>query len=155
MGNLNSEVAAIDQSAASLSQAGTQSIEQLQERRTAMDSLAETFTTRADEIDERMRGFAQSIADTINTTERKLLDARAQMEQTLSGSGDQVNSALSTATAELTGRLGDFREAAGAETEKASDILRQTQATMILEMQQALEEATRRFTETASSMMPK
>jgi hypothetical protein len=38
------------------------------------------------------------------------------------------------------------------ETERASDTLRQTQATMILEMQQALEEATRRFSETASSM---
>jgi hypothetical protein len=152
MGNLNSEVAAIDQSAASLSQAGTQSIEQLQERRSAMDALAETFTTRADEIDERMRGFAQSIADTINTTERRLLDARAQMEEILSGSGNQVNAALGSATTELESRLGDFREAAGAETEKASDVLRQTQQTMILEMQQALEEATRRFNETAAAM---
>jgi hypothetical protein len=152
LGNINSEVAAIDQAAASLNQAGTQSLTQLEERRTAMDALSQSFTTRADEIDERMRGFAQSIADTINATERRLLDARAQMESILAGSGDQVNSALSTATSELTSRLGDFREAAGAETEKASDVLRQTQATMILEMQQALEEATRRFTETATAM---
>ena len=54
--------------------------------------------------------------------------------------------------AELTGRLGDFREAAGSETEKASDLLRQTQQAMILEMQQALEEATQRFNETATAM---
>src|SRR6185437_14546133 len=135
-----------------LSQAGATSLDQLQERRSAMDALAETFTTRADEIDERMRGFAQSIADTINGTERRLLDARARMEELLSGSGDQVNSALGTATTELESRLGDFREAASTETEKASDVLRQTQQTMILEMQQALEEATQRFNETAAAM---
>ncbi len=152
VGNLNTEIAAIEQSASTLNTAGTQSLGQLEERRTAMDALAESFTTRADEIDQRMRGFAQSIADTVNATERKLLDARAQMETILSGSGEQVNTALGDATAELTSRLGDFRQAASSETEKASDVLRQTQQTMILEMQQALEEATRRFTETAASM---
>jgi hypothetical protein len=52
----------------------------------------------------------------------------------------------------VTERLAEFRSAAESETEKASDSLRQTQATMILEMQQALEEATRRFNETASAM---
>ena len=52
----------------------------LDERRTAMDALAQSFTSRADEIDERMRGFAQSIADTVNETEQRLLDARESME---------------------------------------------------------------------------
>ena len=91
LSNLNSEVAAIDQSANTLTQAGSTSLGQLEERRSAMDALSQTFTTRADEIDERMRGFAQSIADTVNGTERRLLDARAQMESILAGSGDQVN----------------------------------------------------------------
>ncbi|MDO8360224.1 MAG: hypothetical protein Q7T08_09305, partial [Devosia sp.] len=163
LGNLNTEVHAIDQSAASLNQAGSQSLEQLEERRSAMDALAQSFTTRADEIDERMRGFAQTIATAVNETERRLLDARAQMESILSTTGGQVETALSSATdqvsdalsstsSEVAAQLVQFREAAGSETEKASDVLRQTQATMILEMQQALEEATRRFNETAAAM---
>ena len=52
----------------------------LDERRGAMDALAASFTARADDIDGRMRGFAQSIADTVNDTERRLLTARKSME---------------------------------------------------------------------------
>src|SRR6185312_3790712 len=75
LGNINTEVAAIDQAATNLSSAGTQSLDQLESRRASMDALAQSFTTRADEIDERMRGFAQTIADAVNGTERRLLDA--------------------------------------------------------------------------------
>jgi hypothetical protein len=56
----------------------------LDERRGAMDALAQSFTARADDIDERMRGFAQSIADTVNDTEHRLLTARKSMEELLS-----------------------------------------------------------------------
>jgi len=88
-----------------------------------------------------MRGFAQTIADSVNDTERRLLDTRGQIEEVLSASASEVAS-----------HLANFSTSATSETEKASDTLRQTQATMILEMQQALEEATRRFTETADTM---
>ena len=88
-----------------------------------------------------MRGFASTIADTVNDTERRLLETRSQIEEVLSNSAGDVST-----------HLAGFSQAATAETEKASDTLRQTQATMILEMQQALEEATRRFNETADSM---
>ncbi|MEP7241626.1 MAG: hypothetical protein ABI697_12135, partial [Devosia sp.] len=141
MNSLRNEVSAIDQSASALSDAGGQSLGMLEERRAAMDALAQSFTARADEIDERMRGFAETIANTVNDTERRLLDTRSQIEEVLS------NSAGDVAT-----HLAGFSQSATAETEKASDVLRQTQATMILEMQQALEEATRRFNETAISL---
>ena len=141
MQSLNTEVSAIDRSAAALADAGSQSLDTLEERRAAMDTLAQSFAARADEIDERMRGFAQTIADTVNETERRLLDTRSRIEDVLSSSATDVSSHLS-----------NFSQAATAETEKASDTLRQTQATMILEMQQALEEATRRFNETADAM---
>ncbi|MBL8595766.1 MAG: hypothetical protein JNK01_24005, partial [Devosia sp.] len=45
-----------------------------------------------------------------------------------------------------------FTDTASNESQRAADALRQTQATMILEMQQALEAATQRFNETASAM---
>ncbi|MEQ1900787.1 MAG: hypothetical protein ABL866_08645 [Devosia sp.] len=141
LGNLNTEAGAIDQAATNLNSASAQSLGLLEDRRSAMDALAQSFTARADEIDDRMRTFAQSIADAVNETERRLLDARSGMEDVLAGTGDQV-----------VARLAEFRTSAGAETEKASDVLRHTQQTMILEMQQALEEATRRFNETAAAM---
>jgi hypothetical protein len=49
-------------------------------------------------------------------------------------------------------QLGDFTDTASNESQRAADIVRQTQATMILEMQQALEAATQRFNETAEAM---
>ncbi|MEQ1699538.1 MAG: hypothetical protein ABMA25_05475, partial [Ilumatobacteraceae bacterium] len=106
MGSLHSEVAVIDQSAAALNQAGTQSIEALEARGAAMDILAQSFATRADEIDGRMRTFAQTIADSVNETERRLIDARAQMESIVSGSSQQVEAALAVQH-ETGGTFGD------------------------------------------------
>jgi len=284
LGNLNVEAASIDRAADGLNSASATTLTMLDERRGAMDALASSFTARADDIDERMRGFAQSIADTINETEHRLLTARRSMEELLattttsvsetmentSGSinlalsettgqlqavltdaAEQVQSALSStssriesvvgaATSQLqnalgettnhleaalgettsrvetvlgattsqletalgrttsrvesvlgettsrvetalsattvqmegvltqstnlletalsstsskvTGQLGQFTTAANSESERAADALRQTQTTLILEMQQALEEATKRFNETAQAM---
>ena len=59
-----------------------------------MDALAQSFTARADEIDERMRGFAQSIADTVNDTEQRLLDARKSMEELLASTTSTVAETL-------------------------------------------------------------
>src|SRR5690606_9305202 len=183
------------------------SLQTLEERRNAMDALATSFTARADDIDTRMRTFADSIAETVNETERRLVSARRTMEELLSTStssvnealdttatsinttlaqttehlqtvlnnaAEQVQSALSSTTGDVEKKLGEaaamlenalggaseriagqleaFTGTASSESEKASDALRQTQQTMILEMQQALAEATRRFNETAEAM---
>ena len=273
LGNLNAEASSIDKAAEGLNTASNFTLGLLDERRGAMDALATSFTARADDIDERMRGFAQSIADTVNDTERRLLTARktmeemletttttvaetleqtsgsiniamnettgqlhnvltstaeqvqtalsgttAQVEQVLSGTTARLEGALSDTTAKLEGaldqttakletvlndtttrvqsaledttgrvqtalssstqqmqgalsqttnlleaalgstsekvstQLGQFTSAASAESDRAADALRQTQQTMILEMQQALEEATQRFNETATAM---
>jgi len=115
MGRLNAEVAAIDQSASALNNAGSQSLDALEERRAAMDALAQSFTARADEIDGRMRTFAQTIADSVNAAERSLLDTRAQMENLLTNSGEQVNEALVASANNVSQRLADLRAAAEAE----------------------------------------
>ena len=91
-----------------------QSLDTLEERRAAMDALAQSFTARADEIDERMRGFAQTIADTVNDTERRLLDARApDRGQSLVQLGDRRTSRShldATSSASAIPRRGRDRE---------------------------------------------
>src|SRR5690606_26667764 len=72
LGNLNAEAQSIDKAAEHLNSSSELALSTLDERRGAMDALAESFTARADDIGERMRGFAQSIADTVNDTERRL-----------------------------------------------------------------------------------
>jgi hypothetical protein len=103
-----------------------------------------------------------------------LVRTTAQLEEVLSSSTDKVHTvlgsttgeveamlgkttnlleeALGTTTQKVAGQLSTFTDTAGSESQKAADALRQTQATMILEMQSALEEATRRFNETAAAM---
>ncbi len=76
LGNLNAEAQSVDRAAENLNSVSTTTLATLDERRGAMDALAASFANRADDIDERMRGFAQSIADTVNDTERRLIGAR-------------------------------------------------------------------------------
>jgi ABC-type transporter Mla subunit MlaD len=83
LGNLGAEARSIDKAAENLNSTSSFTLGMLDERRNAMDQLAGSFASRADEIDMRMRGFAQSIADTVNETEERLGVARMSMEQLL------------------------------------------------------------------------
>jgi hypothetical protein len=74
------------------------------------------------------------------------------MESALNNTTNLLETALGTTSERVAGQLGEFTSTAGSESQRAADLLRQTQQTMILEMQQALEEATQRFTETATAM---
>jgi len=106
-----------------------------------MDALAAGFTARADDIDNRLRSFAQSIADTVNETERRLTVARKAMDDALASTTDAV-----------TGSLEGLSQIASTEGERTGKSLQHTQEAMLVEMQQALSDATRRFNETAKSM---
>jgi hypothetical protein len=63
-----------------------------------------------------------------------------------------MQDALDATASEVAARLGDFRETAGTESKHADEVLRATQQTLIAEMQRAMEEATRRFNDTAAAM---
>tara|TARA_R100000365_G_scaffold3323_1_gene10757 strand:- start:3648 stop:4835 length:1188 start_codon:yes stop_codon:yes gene_type:complete len=106
-----------------------------------MESLAEGFAARTDEIDNRLRGFAQSIAETVNQTERRLIAARKAMEDALASTSDAVTGQIST--------IGDL---ASGEGQRASDALRQTQADLLADIERAYADATRRFGDTADAM---
>ncbi|MBU1176551.1 MAG: hypothetical protein KKH72_14200 [Alphaproteobacteria bacterium] len=141
IGSLDSQAINIDRAANSLTQAGNFSIDTLENRRGAMEALAESFTARADEIDERMRTFAHSIAETVSETEQRLVAARRAME----------NALASTASA-VTEGIENFSMSADSQSRRANQILGDAQQTMLSEMQATLDEATRRFNETASAM---
>jgi flagellar motor protein MotB len=74
------------------------------------------------------------------------------MQGALTQTTNLLEAALGTTSEKVSSQLGQFTSTASAESDRAADALRQTQATMILEMQQALEEATQRFNETATAM---
>ncbi len=141
VGKLDGETASIDRAAQNLAHASDASMDAVEARREAMDALAAGFTARADDIDNRLRTFAQSIADTVADTEQRLLVARTAMDEALSSTTDMV-----------TEKLQGLAEMAGAEGQRTSAALGQTQEAMLAEMQQALADATRRFNETAQSM---
>lgn len=138
---LDNQTASIDTAAHALQDAGNFSIDTLENRRGAMEALAESFTARADEIDERMRSFAGSIADTVNETERRLIAARRAMEETLATTSETVSEGLES-----------FSSAATAESQRANNVLKQAQQALLAEIQTTLDEATRRFNDTAAAM---
>jgi hypothetical protein len=74
------------------------------------------------------------------------------MQGVLNETTNLLEAALSSTSEKVTGQLSQFTTAASSESDRAADALRQTQTTLILEMQQALEEATKRFNETADAM---
>jgi len=74
------------------------------------------------------------------------------MQSVLGKSTNLLEEALEGTSHRVATQLGSFTDTASNESQRAADALRQTQATMILEMQQALEAATQRFNETASAM---
>src|SRR5690606_36064734 len=77
----------------------------LEERRGAMDALSQSFAARADDSDGRMRLFAQSIADTVNDTERRLIGARRAMDDALSATTGTVVETLEQTTGTITGAI--------------------------------------------------
>lgn len=141
LGNLDTETANINNAADALTNAGNFTIDTLENRRGAMEALVSSFTERADEVDIRMRAFAQSISETVTSTEARLVDARRAMED-----------ALITTSSTVTGQLESITQSADAQGQRAGDQMRQTQQALVAEMQNALEDATRRFNETADSM---
>jgi len=98
LGQLDKEAKGIDEAAHNLSETNNFTLNSLESRRTAMDNLASSFAARADDIDGRMRNFAQSIADTVNDTERRLVGARRSMEETLGATTSSVEQALEQTT---------------------------------------------------------
>ena len=81
----------------------------------------------------------------MNTTSGALAD-------TINANANTVSDALRSATADVAARLADIRGTASSEGQRADEMLRQTQQSMVGEMQKALEEATKRFNETAAAM---
>src|SRR5690606_21839952 len=140
-GKLHDETEGFTAAAANLSEASNTTVSTLENRRGAMEALAEGFTARTDEIDGRLRAFAQSIADTVNQTERRLISARKAMEEALESTSDAVSGQITT--------IGDM---AMGEGQRASEALRQTQAELLADIERAYGDATRRFTDTADAM---
>jgi outer membrane biosynthesis protein TonB len=103
------------------------------------------LSTATGKVEEILETTSARFATTLTST-------TSEVANVLSNTGNLVTDALKASSSGVTERLAEFRTAAESETEKASDSLRQTQQTMILEMQQALEEATRRFNDTAAAM---
>src|SRR5690606_11700392 len=93
-----------------------------------------------------------ALSATADQVQQALNSSTGQMETALRQTPNLLESALGSTAEKVTAQLGEFTGTARSESEKAADVLRQTQATMILEMQQALEEATKRFNETAAAM---
>lgn len=98
LGRLEAEAAGITRASHSLETTSTTALDTLEERRGAMDALAQSFAARADDIDARMRMFAQNIADTVNDTERRLIAARRAMDEALAATSGSVNSAIEAST---------------------------------------------------------
>ncbi|MEO5806926.1 hypothetical protein [Devosia sp.] len=116
LGKLDAETVSIGSAAQALSNTGGFALETLEERRNAMDALASSFAARADDIDGRMRMFAQSIADTVNDTERRLIGARRAMDEALSATSSTVTDTLTATTTTIT-------DALNANADKVNDAL--------------------------------
>jgi len=141
LGGLDSETANINSAASALSSAGNLTIDTLENRRDAMEALVGSFTARADEIDERMRTFAHSIAGTVSDTEHRLVNARRMMEEALQSTVDSV-----------TGQIETLGETAGRQGQQTTAKVAELQQALIAEVQNAFETATERFSETALAM---
>src|SRR5690606_38752422 len=90
-----------------------------EERRIAIDALAQSSAVRAYYIHPRMRGDAQSIADTVNDTELRLLTARKTMEELLASTTSSVAETLENTT-------GSINTALSSSTEQLQQVLTST-----------------------------
>ncbi|MCB9994202.1 MAG: hypothetical protein H6873_11165 [Hyphomicrobiaceae bacterium] len=141
VGQLEVETRQVDASARNLSEAGQASLASVEMRRDAMDALARGFTDRTNEIDVQLREFAHSISTAVGETERRLVAARAAMDDALSATSQSVSQ-----------RLEELANVASHEGERTTDALRQTQQSLLNDMQRALADATSRFEQTADAM---
>ncbi|KRA45531.1 apolipoprotein A1/A4/E domain-containing protein [Devosia sp. Root635] len=105
LGRLDSEAANMSQASNALALTSDEALQTLEDRRTAMDSLAQSFASRADDIDGRMRLFAQSIADTVNDTERRLIGARRAMDEALTATTGSIAETIKSSTDSVTDAL--------------------------------------------------
>ena len=141
LNELSAQTTNINEASSNLDETGKTTIDNLKDRQKAMNELATSFTLRADEIDERMHSFAQNIATTVNETEERLSIAKKAMEETINAS-----------TISVASRLDKFADTADQQGQIANEKLKRTQEILVSEMNAALQDATDRFSETASAM---
>src|SRR5690606_34081375 len=131
--------------------------EQVQSALTATtDQVQTVLTSTTDQMHGALTASTGEMEAAIAATQERLQTALGktteQMESVLGKSTNLLEEALESTSQRVSTQLGSFTSTAGNESQRAADALRQTQATMILEMQQALEPDTQRFNETAAAM---
>ncbi|MDR3471926.1 MAG: hypothetical protein P4M09_09590 [Devosia sp.] len=107
--------------------------------------VGEALSNTADRVSTALELTTGNVTNVMNTTSGALADA-------INANTHTVVDALKATTADVAARLADIRGTATTEGSRADELLRQTQQAMIGEMQRALEDATRRFNETAAAM---
>ncbi|MDB5561370.1 MAG: Kinesin-like protein [Hyphomicrobiales bacterium] len=147
IGTLSVEARTLDQASEHLSTASTTSLAALEERRGAMDALALSFTARADDIDSRMQFFAQSIAETVNDTERRLIETRRAMEEALASTSGSVTDALEATTEKVTGAIAASTSAATDAMTNTSEAVSDAIANNSDKVSNAMTSSTDRMTE--------
>jgi len=116
------------------------------------DLLSSTAGSVTDVLTTTTSTLADTIADSTQSVRGAIASNTGQLRQAVDQSTDIVRKALDETTEEVTGRLGDFRETADGESRRTNAALQDAQRRLIAEMQQAIEDATHRFGETARAM---
>lgn len=145
LGKLDAEAANMSQASNALALTSEDALQTLEDRRTAMDSLAQSFAARADDIDGRMRLFAQSIADTVNDTERRLIGARRAMDEALTATTGTIAETIKASTDSVT-------DALYATNERFTSTLQNNAGQVDQAVQRAADAAAAALSQTASSV---
>src|SRR5690606_31138868 len=145
LGRLDAEAANRSQASNALALTSEDALQTLEDRRTAMDSLAQSFASRADDIDGRMRLFAQSIADTVNDTERRLIGARRAMDEALTATTGTIAETIKASTDSVT-------DALYATNERFTSTLQSNVGQVDQAVQRAADTAAAALSQTASSV---
>jgi hypothetical protein len=116
------------------------------------DALHESSASVESVLDNTTSSVSGALSDTANRVSAALSLTSGNVSNVLSTATGSVQDALNTTTSEVAARLAELRTTAGAEGQRADVALRQTQERMVAEMQKAIEEATRRFNDTATAM---
>uniref|UniRef100_UPI002FC91720 hypothetical protein n=1 Tax=Devosia sp. TaxID=1871048 RepID=UPI002FC91720 len=121
LGRLDVEAEQMAQASTALATTSDGALQTLEDRRGAMDALAQSFAARADDIDGRMRMFAQSIADTVNDTERRLIGARRAMDEALSATTGTIVETIEASTSTVTEALQSNANQVDSAVQRAAD----------------------------------
>jgi len=124
-----------------LTSASMVSIDTIEGGRTALEALAHGFANRAEEIDIRLRTFAQTLATSVGEAEERIAVTQERLDETVRGATNTVSNNLRTLT-----------ETAGIEGQRAQTAVQQTQQALVDEMHEAMRQATAQFNETANAM---